>query len=253
MRSTSTDDLYGYLELVSSIFFLRLEGLALITDTLHALEVLGTINQSALVVCARVDEVRVEERKLDGAVDNRINGLDTLHERVVLVTNLVTPSTEAATRVDVQVLELWEELLEDALTLERRSGVTVVELAVVSGDDLVLGLEHLGVDETLNTLLEESLGVNRLHGRLGNLKHDTPVRTLVEARVLGSRAIGKLHGGELLCGDRLVVGRVVGEDGGAVEGAVVLGEVEPALVTDALGTVATDTDTNDVGAAVEQT
>ncbi len=57
--------------------------------------------------------------------------------------DLVAPSTEATTRVDIQVLELGEELLEDALTLERRSGVTVVELAVVSRDDLVLGLEHL--------------------------------------------------------------------------------------------------------------
>ncbi|KAH0194592.1 Udp-Galactopyranose mutase in complex with Udp, partial [Aureobasidium melanogenum] len=237
----------------SSILCLRLEGLAVVANTPHALEVLSTIDKSALVVGTRVNKVGVEERKLDGAVDNSINSLNTLHERVVLVTNLVTPSTEATTRVDVHVLKLGKELLKDTLTLERRSRVTVIELAVVGRDNLVLGLEHLSVDKTLDTVLEEVVSVNRLHGRLRNLEHDAPVRTLVQTSALRSGAVGKLHGGQLLGSNGLVVRRVVGEDGGAVEGAVVLGEVKPALVADALGAVTADTNTDNVGAAVEET
>lgn len=61
-----------------------------------------------------------------------------------------------------------------------------------------------------------------------------------------------MEGGEFLGGGRLVVGGVVGEDGGAVEGAVVLGEVEPAFVADAFRALAADADADDVGGAVEE-
>ena len=44
-----------------------------------------------------------------------------------------------------------------------------------------------------------------------------------------------------------VLGRVVREDGDAVEGAVVLGVVQPAL--EAVGALATDANANDVGGA----
>ena len=50
----------------------------------------------------------------------------------------------------------------------------------------------------------------------------------------------------------LVVGGVVGEDGGAVEGAIVLGEVEPAFVANALWANAADADAKDVCGAVEE-
>lgn len=63
----------------SSVLPLRLAGLAVVADALHALEVLGTIDQSALVVGTRVDEVRVEEREFNKAVDDSIDGLNTLH------------------------------------------------------------------------------------------------------------------------------------------------------------------------------
>lgn len=150
-------------------------------------------------------------------------------------------------------MQLGEELLEHAVTLKGRSGVTVVEAAVVGGHNLVARLEHLGVDKTLDALLEEVLLVNRLHAGLGNLEHDAPVRALGNLVACGSATICELHSGELLGGHWLVVGGVVGEDGCAVEGAVILGEVEPALVADTLWAVATDTDTNDVGGAVEET
>ena len=61
-----------------------------------------------------------------------------------------------------------------------------------------------------------------------------------------------MDGGQFFGRGRLVVGGVVGEDGGAVEGAVVLGEVEPALVADAFGALAADADADDVGGAVEE-
>ena len=58
---------------------------------------------------------------------------------------------------------------------------------------------------------------------------------------------GELDRGELFGGGGLVVGGVVGEDCGAVEGAVHVWEVEPAFVAYAFGTLASDADADDVG------
>lgn len=148
---------------------------------------------------------------------------------MVLVTDLVAPATEATTGPDVLLLESGQDLGESTLTFQGGGGVAVVEAAVVGGDNLIGGLQHLGVDETLNAISQESLVVDRLHRRLGNLQHDGPVRTLLSLSALGLGAIRKLQSGKLLGALGLVVGGVVGEDGGTVEGAVVLGEVE--LVT----------------------
>lgn len=145
---------------------------------------------------------------------------------MVLVTDLVAPATEAATGPDALLLELGQQLGEGTLTLERGSGVTMVEAAVVGGHDLVGRLEHTGVNETLDGLSQDLLLVDRLQRGLGNLQHDGPVRTTLGLRALGLGAVRELLGGQLLRGIRLVVGGVVGEDGGTVEGAVVLGEVE---------------------------
>ena len=70
--------------------------------------------------------------------------------------------------------------------------------------------------------------------------------------VVGFAAVGELLGGQFDGGLGLVVGTVVGEDGGAVEGAIVFWEVEPAFVADALGALATDADADDVGGGVEE-
>lgn len=215
--------------------------------------IIEALGQATLSVLASVDKVGVVEGKLNVTVADGISSLDTQHERVVLVTNLVSPATEAATGVDVHVLELGKELSEDALTLQGGSGVTLVELAVVGRDDLILGLDQVGVDETLNAVLEEVLLIDGLHGGLGYFQHDRPVRTLLGLRRRSRAAVGKVLSGQLGLLLGLVVGRVVGEDGGTVEGAVVLGEVQPALVSDALRADTTQTNTNDVGAGVVET
>ena len=145
---------------------------------------------------------------------------------MVLVTDLIAPATEAATRPDVHRLQLRQNLGKGAFTLQRGGGVSVVKAAVVGGDNLIAGLEHLGVDETLDGLGKKGVNVDGLHRGLGNLQHDGPVGTFLGLSVLGLGAVRKLQGGKLLGGVGLVVRGVVGEDSGAVEGAVVLGEVE---------------------------
>lgn len=202
--------------------------------------------QPPLSVGTAVDKVRVVERQLDSTVDNVVCGLHTEHEGVVLVADLVLPATETATGVDVLGLQLGQELSQDTVTLNGGRRVTVVELAVVGRDDLVLGQDHLSVDKTLDTILEQVLLVHGLHARLGNLQHDGPVGTLLGLGGVGLAAIGLVESRQLSILLGLVVGGVVGEDGGAVEGAVVLGEVQPALVTDTVGTGTTQANTDNV-------
>lgn len=95
-----------------------------------------------------------------------VDGLDTQHKGVVLVADLVSPAAEAASRVDAEILELGQELLQDTLTLQGRGGVSVVKGTVVGGDNLVLGLEHLSVDETLDAVLEKVVHIHGLQGGL---------------------------------------------------------------------------------------
>lgn len=139
-------------------------------------EVLG---QTLLGVGAGVDEVRVVEGQLNSTAVDVVDSLHAEHEGVVLVANLVSPAAEAATGEDVHVLKLGEELLEDSLTLEGGGRVTVVKGTVVGGDDLIIRVDHLGVDETLDGVLEEVLDIDGLHGGLRDLQHDGPVRALL--------------------------------------------------------------------------
>ena len=87
-----------------------------------ALESLRTVDQTTLGVGTAVDEIGVVEGELDGAVDDRVDGLGTQHEAVVLVADLVAPAAEAATRPDVLGLELGEELLEYSLARAKEWG-----------------------------------------------------------------------------------------------------------------------------------
>lgn len=187
---------------------------------------LRSVDQSSLGVLSSVDEVGVVEGQLDRSVDNIVDRFHAQHERVVLIADLVAPAAEAATRPDVLLLQLRQQLGEGTLALQGWSRVAVVEAAVVGGDDLVVGPEHLGVDETLDGLGQDGLLVDGLQRRLGDLQHDGPVRTLLRLGVLRLGAVGQLQSGQLLGRVGLVVGGVVGEDGGPVEGAVILGEVE---------------------------
>jgi hypothetical protein len=113
-------------------------------------EELSTFQKSSLVVLTRVDKVGVVQGQLNGTVHNVISSFDTEHEGMILVADLVAPAAETTSGVDIFSLKLGEKFLENALTLERRSGVTVVKAAVVGGDDFVLGFNHLSVDKTLD-------------------------------------------------------------------------------------------------------
>lgn len=217
------------------------------------LERLSTVYQPSLGVLSSVDKVWVVKCELHSAVDDVVDCLYTQHETVILVADLVSPRAESATRPDALLLELGQELSENAFTLKRRSWVTVVESAVVGGNDLVSWLELLSVDQALNAVCEQGLLVDWLHAGFGDLKHNAPVWSLL-CRCVGWLATIR----HLLCSELdgclwLVVWRVVGEDCRAVEWAVVLWEVEPALVADTLWTLTTDTNTNDVGSGVEET
>ena len=66
------------------------------------------------------------------------------------------------------------------------------------------------------------------------------------------RGVSVLQGRQLVALLGAVVRAVVGEDRSAVEGAVVLREVQPALVADAVRALAADTDTDDVRRGVDE-
>jgi hypothetical protein len=172
---------------------------------------------------------------------------------MILIANLVSPAAKTASGVDVFGLKLRKELFEDALTFKRRGWVTVIETTVISGNNFIIRLDHFGVDETLNGVTEDVGLVNRLHGRLGNFQHDRPVWAFLGLARLGLASIGEVLSWELDGLVWLVVWGIVGEDGGTVEGAVILREVEPALVSNSLRASASDTNTNNVSAGVKQT
>ena len=48
----------------------------------------------------------------------------------------------------------------------------MVELPVVDGNDLVFGLAHGSVDESLDALGNKGVGIDGLLVRLGDFKHD---------------------------------------------------------------------------------
>jgi hypothetical protein len=102
----------------------------------------------------------------------------------------------------------------------------VIETAVVGGNDLVCGLDHFGVDQTLDGVSEDVLLVNWLHGGFGDFQHDRPVWASLWLGRLRFAAIREILCGELDGFVWLVIWGVVGEDGGTVEWAVILREVQ---------------------------
>jgi hypothetical protein len=81
-----------------------------------------------------------------------------------LISNFILPASKPSTGEDILGLELGEEFLQYPITLKGRRWVTVVEAAVVGGNDLISRLDHLSVNETLDRVLEEVVLVNWLHG-----------------------------------------------------------------------------------------
>ena len=51
---------------------------------------------------------------------------------------------------------------------------------------------------------------------------------------------------------RAVVRAIIGEDGCTIKGAVILREVEPALIANTIGQLTTDTNTNDVSRGIDE-
>jgi hypothetical protein len=167
---------------------------------------------------------------------------------VVLICDLILVRTEASARKDcILLLELRKKNLELTITDQRRSWVSVVlmtdsmgvsrdsrktkeekthEFPVVGRNDFVFGREETSVDHTLNRLSEEVLLVDGLLGRLRDFEHEGPVRSGTSRLGVDRGREGRVGSLDSLEGDvflRAVVRRVVGEDGSAVEGAVVLG------------------------------
>lgn len=207
--------------------------LPLISNPLLALEKLRPIHQPPLMINSPIDEIRIIQRQLRRAVHDMIRGLHAQHEAMILIADFIAPAAEAAAGVDVLFLEFGQELFEDAFALEGGGWVAVVEAAVVGGDDLVGGGEHFGGDEAFDAVGEHIGVVDGLHGGFGDFEHDGPVGAFLRGGGGGLLARSDLLGRELFGGGGLVVGGVVGEDCGAVEGAVGFGEVEPAFVADA--------------------
>ena len=171
---------------------------------------------------------------------------------MILIPHLIPPAAEAAAGENIHFFQLGEQFCQHSLALEGRCRVSVVEGSVVCGDYFVLGFYHVGVYQALDTFCEDFLAVDGFHYGFGDFEHDTPIGSLFRFGRAGFAAVGELLRGEFRRGLGLVVGRVVGEDRGAVEGTVVLGEVEPAFVADSFRTLAADTDADNVGCAVEE-
>jgi len=167
-------------------------------------------------------------------VQNVVDRLNSKHERMILISDLVFPAAETAPGMNAQRVQLREELLQDAITLQGGGGVTVVEAPMVNRHNLVIGVHEGSVYAALDRLRDEIFLVDRLHGRLGNLHHQGPIwATLLFQRVRPA-TVGLSHGRQLDAGLRLVVGRVIAKDRGPVERAIVLREVKPAFITNIL-------------------
>ena len=81
-----------------------------------------------------------------------------------MVSYFVLPTSKSSTGENVLRLKLGEEFLQDTITLERWCRITVIEAAVVGGNDLIGRLDHLSVDQTLDGVLEKVGLVNWFHG-----------------------------------------------------------------------------------------
>mmetsp|Transcript_19396 Transcript_19396/g.61731 ORF Transcript_19396/g.61731 Transcript_19396/m.61731 type:complete len:540 (+) Transcript_19396:304-1923(+) len=225
--------------------------------TLSAIEGLG--------VLLGVDDVGVVEGHLLGAEEHVVHALHAQHERVVLVGHLVLVAAEAPAAPHVVLPQEGEGLGEDGVAPHGGGGVAVLQPPVVDRHDLAVGSHELRGDGPQHGLLDDlrprppgALEGHRvlLHGLpalgLRHLEHERPVGPpggLLRAR--GRRlAVTAAQRGQLLgrLGD-VVIG-VVREDRGAVEGAVVLGVVEPALGV--MRVLTADAETDDVAAGEEE-
>lgn len=95
---------------------------------------------------------------------------------MILVAHFVLPRPKAAAGEDVLVAKVRESFSEDIIPLHTWRRVSMIEATDIRADDLVSWLKQTGVDEPLNTVLEQGVLVDGLVRGLGNLKHQGPVR-----------------------------------------------------------------------------
>ena len=138
------------------------EGLVIRSDALLADE-MRPFDKSAFAVDSPVDEIRIVEGQLGGAVDDVVRSFDAKHKRVVLIADFISPAAEAAAGIDILCLELRQELFQNAFALQARGWVAVVEASVISRNNLVVRLEHLGVDKALDAVFEHVRLINWFH------------------------------------------------------------------------------------------
>jgi hypothetical protein len=140
--------------------------------------------KTTLRVAPSVDEVWVVESKLHAARNNVVDSFDSLHKAiegmlasfqeeklfsmrqcslpVILVANLVLPSPEASTRENILVMKVGKCFRQGIVALKSGRGISVIESTDVGADNLVLMFQQVGVDQALNTLLEQGLVIDGL-------------------------------------------------------------------------------------------
>lgn len=145
---------------------------------------------------------------------------------MVLVAHFVLPRSETPAGQDVLLLEVGQDLGQRAITLKAGSGITMVKATNISADNLILWLQQISIDQALDAVGQQSIMVNRLIRRFGNLEHDGPVRSGLRLRRGGLLTVGQLLGRQLDLVFGLVMKGVVGENGSPIERAVVFREVQ---------------------------
>ena len=144
-------------------------------------------------------------------------------------------------RPDILGAQPRKSLGNAAVAIQSGRRVSALESAMVDGDDFIGGLAELRVDGTLEALLDDLLEIHRLVLGLGHLKHKRPVGSLLSLVARGGVTVDKTLRLELGTGGGNVLVGVMGEDRAAVEGAIILGVVQPALEIMGIHTTETET------------
>mmetsp|Transcript_6266 Transcript_6266/g.17989 ORF Transcript_6266/g.17989 Transcript_6266/m.17989 type:complete len:496 (+) Transcript_6266:382-1869(+) len=203
----------------------------------RSLRPLGEVSE--LCVLLLVHNVGVRQCDFLGAKQHIVGTLHTQHEGVILVGDLVLVRPEPTPRPDGVVPQPGQGLVQRPVTCHTGRGVAVLQPPVVEGHDLVGGGDELGVDGAPDGLRHNGRPgaarqllrglLHRLAVRLAHLEHERPVWSRLRLAVLHLRPISQQKGAQLLVLGGAVIGRVVAEHGGAVEGAVILRIIQPAF------------------------
>src|SRR5258706_6545343 len=180
----------------------------------------------AAVHCAGVLHA---DGRLGLAQEEAVDQFYALHQGVVGVADLVLPHAEAAAAVNAVLIEEGDGLGEDGVALDAGGGVAVLGVEEPGVADIVaiFFLQQAGVDQALDGALDDRLLVLGLELAVTGFGQERVVLVLVGGHVR----------------------RVVAQVSDAIEGAVALGEVHPAL---GAGAGLLDADADHVAAAVAE-